>query len=51
MHDDIILNKTERIDRCISRIREEYAENEDNLYNNFTKLDIFYEFLKSVNNM
>lgn len=39
MHDDIILNKTEIIDRCISRIREEYAENEDNLYNNFTKQD------------
>ena len=39
MHDDIILNKTEIIDKCISRIKEEYAENEDNLYNNYTKQD------------
>lgn len=39
MHDDIILNKTAIIDRCIKRIREEYAGNEDNLYNDFTRQD------------
>lgn len=39
MHDDVILNKTAIIDRCIHRIKEEYADNEDNLYENFTKQD------------
>lgn len=39
MHDDIILNKTAIIDRCIKRIKDEYAENEDNLYNDFTRQD------------
>lgn len=39
MHDDVLLNKTERIDRCIHRIKEEYADNETNLYENITKQD------------
>lgn len=39
MHDDIILNKTAIIDRCIHRIKEEYAGDEVNLYKNFTKQD------------
>jgi uncharacterized protein YutE (UPF0331/DUF86 family) len=39
MHDDIILNKTAIIDRCIKRIREEYAGKENNLYNDFTRQD------------
>lgn len=39
MHDDIILNKTAIIDRCIHRIKEEYAGDEINLYKNFTKQD------------
>ncbi len=39
MHDDVILNKTAIIDRCIHRIKEEYAGNEHNLYENLTKQD------------
>ncbi len=35
---DIVINKTEIIHRCISRIQEEYGDNEDNLLN-FTKQD------------
>lgn len=38
MKDDIILNKTEIIKRCIERINEEYADDPLNL-NNFTKQD------------
>ncbi len=38
MLDDIILNKTEIIKRCIRRIKEEYDNNPENL-NNFTKQD------------
>lgn len=38
MNGEIILNKTETILRCIRRIREEYADNEENLQN-FTKQD------------
>ncbi|MFQ5456339.1 MAG: DUF86 domain-containing protein [Nitrospirota bacterium] len=39
MHDDIILNKTAIIDRCIHRIKEEYVDDESNLYENFTRQD------------
>lgn len=39
MHDDIILNKTAIIERCIHRIKEEYADKESNLYEDFTKQD------------
>ncbi len=38
MVDDIILNKAEIIERCILRVKEEYADNPLNL-NNFTKQD------------
>jgi len=38
MIDDIILNKTEIIKRCIRRVTEEYAHNPQNL-ENFTKQD------------
>lgn len=39
MHDDDILNKTSVIDRCIHRIKDEYADSENNLYENITKQD------------
>lgn len=38
MDRDILLNKTQIIDRCIERIREEYDDNPENL-ENFTKQD------------
>jgi uncharacterized protein YutE (UPF0331/DUF86 family) len=38
MIDDIVLNKTEIIKKCVQRIHEEYADNPDNL-NNYTKQD------------
>ncbi|GAB6180169.1 type II toxin-antitoxin system toxin [Desulfotomaculum defluvii] len=36
--DDVVLNKSQIIHRCIQRINQEYASNPDNLYN-FTKQD------------
>ena len=38
MIDDIVLNKTEIIKRCIRRVTEEYVHNPQNL-ENFTKQD------------
>ncbi|WP_227762748.1 type VII toxin-antitoxin system HepT family RNase toxin [Zhaonella formicivorans] len=38
MENDIILNKSQIIERCIRRIHEEYGNNPDNLQN-FTKQD------------
>lgn len=38
MADDVILNKTQMIERCIQRVREEYQDNPDNLLN-YTKQD------------
>jgi len=38
MIDDIILNKTEIVKRCIRRVKEEYAHNPKNL-ENYTKQD------------
>jgi uncharacterized protein YutE (UPF0331/DUF86 family) len=38
LNNDILLNKTETILRCIQRIHEEYADNELNLHN-YTKQD------------
>lgn len=38
MIDDIIINKSETIKRCINRIMEEYDNNEENL-SNYTKQD------------
>ncbi len=39
MADDVILNKAARIERCLHRIEEEYAGNEQNLVGNQTKQD------------
>lgn len=36
---DVILNKTATIERCIKRIREEYVGNEKNFTTHFTKQD------------
>ncbi len=38
MNQDILLNKTATIRRCVARIHEEYAGDEDNLFN-YTKQD------------
>jgi len=37
--DDVLLNKASIIERCLSRIREEYLGAEDQLESNFTKQD------------
>lgn len=37
--DDVRLNKVAIIERCITRIREVYASDENNLYENYTKQD------------
>lgn len=39
MADDIILNKAETIEKCLERIRSEYADNSHNLRDNITKQD------------
>lgn len=39
MADDVILNKAASIERCLHRIEEEYAGNEQNLVRNQTKQD------------
>jgi uncharacterized protein YutE (UPF0331/DUF86 family) len=39
MADDVILNKAASIERCLQRIEEEYAGNEQNLVRNQTKQD------------
>ena len=39
MLDDIILNKSETIKRCLGRIKEEYYGFEEEFYTNFTKQD------------
>ena len=39
MADDVILNKATSIERCLQRIREEYAEDDNNLFTNQTKQD------------
>jgi uncharacterized protein YutE (UPF0331/DUF86 family) len=38
MIDDVVLNKTDIIKKCVQRIHEEYADNPENL-NNYTKQD------------
>jgi len=38
MIDDIVLNKTDTIKKCVQRVYEEYADNPNNL-NNITKQD------------
>lgn len=37
--DDVILNKTETIKRCLERIREEYIGSEESLGSDYTKQD------------
>jgi len=37
--DDVRLNKVAIIERCIARIKEEYSDEEKNLYDNYTKQD------------
>lgn len=39
MVDDVILSKTSSIERCIERIREEYAGNDEHLYDDLTRQD------------
>jgi uncharacterized protein YutE (UPF0331/DUF86 family) len=39
MADDVILNKAEIIEKCLSRINEEYENNPNNLRKNQTKQD------------
>lgn len=39
MADDVLLNKVAVIERCMGRIREEYAGHEDELETNFTRQD------------
>lgn len=39
MADDVILNKASSIERCLHRIEEEYAGNDQNLVENQTKQD------------
>jgi len=39
MNDDIIINKTETIKRCLTWIKEEYVTHENELETNYTKQD------------
>lgn len=39
MADDVITNKAAIIERCLARIREEYAGDEANLFDDFTRQD------------
>lgn len=39
MAEDVILNKATSIERCLQRIREEYAGDDNNLFTNQTKQD------------
>lgn len=48
MADDVILNKAASIERCLQRIEEEYAGNEQNLVRNQTKQDAIVLNLQRV---
>ncbi|MDE2024779.1 MAG: DUF86 domain-containing protein [Gammaproteobacteria bacterium] len=39
MADDVILNKAASIERCLDRVRQEYAGHENELATNFTRQD------------
>jgi uncharacterized protein YutE (UPF0331/DUF86 family) len=39
MPDDVVLNKAAMIERCVARVREEYADNDENLFGNLTRQD------------
>jgi uncharacterized protein YutE (UPF0331/DUF86 family) len=39
MADDVVLSKTSSIERCVERIREEYGDDDANLYDDITRQD------------
>jgi uncharacterized protein YutE (UPF0331/DUF86 family) len=39
MADDVVLNKVAIIERCLGRVREEYAGDDQNLFENLTRQD------------
>jgi uncharacterized protein YutE (UPF0331/DUF86 family) len=39
MADDVLLNKAATIERCVARVREEYASDPDTFASNFTRQD------------
>lgn len=39
MPDDVLINKSALIERCVARVQEEYAGDDRNLFNNPTKQD------------
>jgi uncharacterized protein YutE (UPF0331/DUF86 family) len=39
MADEVILNKTAVIERCLKRVTEEYAQNKDELETDYTRQD------------
>ena len=39
MADDVSINKAATLERCVARVREEYAGNEANLFSNQTRQD------------
>lgn len=39
MADDVLLNKAATIERCVARVREEYASDPDTFATNFTRQD------------
>lgn len=39
MVDDVVLNKVAIIERCVARVRQEYADDEANLFGNQTRQD------------
>ena len=39
MADDVVLSKAASIERCVARIREVYADNDENLWDNHTTQD------------
>ncbi len=39
MHDDTLVNKAASIERCVARVKEEYARNPDTFAQDFTRQD------------
>lgn len=39
MVDDVLVNKSAIIERCVQRVRDEYGDDERNLYDNITRQD------------
>jgi hypothetical protein len=52
MTDDVAVNKAAIIERCIARVREEYADDDKNLTTNLTrhtsKLENFLDFAAAI---